>query len=419
MKKWKKYVCMMVILLLSLSVSIPVSAAAKISKTSIVLTKGQSNKLKVTGTKKRVKWSSSRKSVVSVNANGKIKALRKGEAKITAKVGGKKYVCKVKVETPKISKTSVTVSVGKTVRLKMKGTSRKVKWQSDNTYIAAVNSSGVVSGNAPGSCLITAKLGGRKYSCLVSVKQVVKDVAVTDFKLSKHTLDIIEGKSEKISASISPYNATNKKINWVSSDASIASVDSYGNVTGKKIGKTTIVAVCGGIVDSCEINVIEDPAEVTYITYMGEQHTPSGVANKVYVSNWKLNEDFDIAGQTYDGGLKFSISNTFAVLGGGIKQIVSESHYALNKQALDKASDYDRRYIGKFVVGKASGSSPSTAVISILLDGEEVYKTETIDCFTLDIPPFDIDLTGHREMIVKIDCQQSGDPFVVGMVNRD
>lgn len=250
MKKWKKYVCMMVILLLSLSVSIPVSAAAKISKTSIVLTKGQSNKLKVTGTKKRVKWSSSRKSVVSVNANGKIKALRKGEAKITAKVGGKKYVCKVKVETPKISKTSVTVSVGKTVRLKMKGTSRKVKWQSDNTYIAAVNSSGVVSGNAPGSCLITAKLGGRKYSCLVSVKQVVKDVAVTDFKLSKHTLDIIEGKSEKISASISPYNATNKKINWVSSDASIASVDSYGNVTGKKIGKTTIVAVCGGIVDS-------------------------------------------------------------------------------------------------------------------------------------------------------------------------
>ena len=114
-----------------------------------------------------------------------------------------------------------------------------------------------------------------------------------------------------------------------------------------------------------------------------------------------------------------SISNTFAMLGGGVKHIVSESHYALNKQALDKASAYDRRYIGKFVVGKEMSSSPSTAIISILLDGEEVYKTKTINCFTLDIPPFDVDLTGHREMVVRIDCQQSGDPFVIGMVNKD
>lgn len=419
MKKWKGYICVVVILLFALFVSVPVSAAARISQKSIVLTKGQIKKLKVTGTRKKIKWSSSKKSVVSVNANGKIKALRNGKAKIAAKIGGKKYICKVKVETPKLTSNSMTISVGKKVQLKMKGTSRKAKWQSSNTYIATVNSNGEVRGNVPGSCLITAKLGGKKYTCRISVKQVTKDIAVTGFELSSRNLDVIKGKSVKITATISPYNATKKEINWVSSDTSIASVDAYGNVTGKKVGKTTVVAVCSGIVVTCNINVIEDPDAVTYITYMGEQHTPSDVANNVYVSNWKLNEDFDIAGQTYDGGIKISVSNTFAMLGGGVKHIVSETHYALNKQALDKASAYERRYIGKFVVGKEMSSSPSMAVISILLDGAEVYKTETINCFILDIPPFDVDLTGHREMIVKIDCQQSGDPFVIGMVNKD
>lgn len=101
---------------------------------SIILIKGQSKRLKVTGTKKRIKWTSSKKSAVSVNAKGNVKALRKGKAEITAKAGKKKYVCKVRVETPKISKTSMTVSVGKTGRLTMKGTSRKVKWQSSNTW---------------------------------------------------------------------------------------------------------------------------------------------------------------------------------------------------------------------------------------------------------------------------------------------
>lgn len=59
-------------------------------------------KLKVSGTKKKVKWTSSNKKVATVSSKGVVKGKSGGEdkkiCKITAAVGGKKYVCKVTVK---------------------------------------------------------------------------------------------------------------------------------------------------------------------------------------------------------------------------------------------------------------------------------------------------------------------------------
>lgn len=66
-----------------------VQAATKISKTKVALIKGQTTTLKVTGTKKKVTWSSSKKSVATVTSKGKVTAKKKGTATITAKVGSK------------------------------------------------------------------------------------------------------------------------------------------------------------------------------------------------------------------------------------------------------------------------------------------------------------------------------------------
>lgn len=78
--------------------------APKLNKTSITLKEGSSCQLKMIGTRQKVKWSSSAKSVVTVSATGKVKAKqvkKDRSARITASVGGKKYSCRVLVKDVK------------------------------------------------------------------------------------------------------------------------------------------------------------------------------------------------------------------------------------------------------------------------------------------------------------------------------
>ncbi len=53
--------------------------------------------------------------------------------------------------------------------LKLKGTSKTVKWSSSNKKIATVSSSGKVYAKKPGKATITAKVGKKKYKCVVTV----------------------------------------------------------------------------------------------------------------------------------------------------------------------------------------------------------------------------------------------------------
>ncbi len=69
----------------------------KISKKKLTLSVGEKATLKVTGTSKKVSWSSSNKKVAAVSAKGVVTAKKAGSAKITAKVAGKKLVCSVTV----------------------------------------------------------------------------------------------------------------------------------------------------------------------------------------------------------------------------------------------------------------------------------------------------------------------------------
>lgn len=79
----------------------PAAADAKkagLNKKKLLMYVGDTYKLKVNGTKKKVKWSSNKKQVASVTKKGVVKAKSAGAAKITAKAGSKKYNCKVTVK---------------------------------------------------------------------------------------------------------------------------------------------------------------------------------------------------------------------------------------------------------------------------------------------------------------------------------
>lgn len=99
-------------------------AKVKLNKKKLVLTVGKKAKLKVKGTKKKVKWSSSKKKIATVTKKGVVKAKKKGTAKIVAKIGKKKYTCKVVVKAKKKAKvTSKPKAVAK-VTAKPKATAK-------------------------------------------------------------------------------------------------------------------------------------------------------------------------------------------------------------------------------------------------------------------------------------------------------
>ena len=88
-----------------------------------------------------------------------------------------------KVKKPKLNKKKVTLYVGKSVRLKVKGAGKKVKWKSSNKKIATVSSKGKVKAKKKGKAKITAKFGKKKLVCRVTVK-VKKSTAPANSNVS-------------------------------------------------------------------------------------------------------------------------------------------------------------------------------------------------------------------------------------------
>lgn len=77
--------------------------APKLSSTKKTVTAGTSFALKLNGTKRTVKWYTSNKKIATVSSKGVVKTLKAGSVKITAKVGGKSYVCRVTVKAKPVT----------------------------------------------------------------------------------------------------------------------------------------------------------------------------------------------------------------------------------------------------------------------------------------------------------------------------
>ncbi len=83
------------------------------------------------------------------------------------------------------------------------------------------------------------------------------NVAVTGVTVSPTTLELEVGKTSKITATVTPNNATNKKVTWASSSPTVATVDASGTVTGVAAGTANITVTTedGKKTNTCAVTV--------------------------------------------------------------------------------------------------------------------------------------------------------------------
>jgi uncharacterized protein YjdB len=245
--------------------------AVTLDSTSLTLVEGDSQTLTATispsnAENQKVLWSSSNASVATVR-EGVVTAVKAGTATITVKSddGGKTATCEVTVIANGIpvtgvtlDKTSYEMTVGDEFTLSAtvtpdNATNKNVSWSSSNSSVATVDN-GKVTAVKVGTATITVKTedGGKTATCEI----IVKSIPVEGVTLDKTSIEITEGEEIRLTATVTPDNATNKNVSWSSSNSSVATVDN-GKVTAVKAGTATITVRTedGGKTASCEVTV--------------------------------------------------------------------------------------------------------------------------------------------------------------------
>lgn len=245
-----------------------------LDKTSLKLLEGESGKLTATvyplnSTQKTLTWVSDHPDVASVDNEGNVTARKAGTATVTVKVAENvTAVCKVtvisRVTGISLSETTVELKPGEPHQLTatvlpQNASNAEVTWYSDKESVATVSQSGLVTGVGPGETTVHAVTtdGGKMATCLVKVGTPVKGITLS---ISSKTL-YVGDPSLDISATLTPANATDKSLEWSSSDPEVASIAPgaalHAVIKPLKPGKTTITATTkdGGFTASCEVTV--------------------------------------------------------------------------------------------------------------------------------------------------------------------
>ena len=179
----------------------------------------------------------------------------------------------ISVSSVNLNKTSHTLAKGESASLvatvyPSNATNKSVTWSSSNTSVATVSSSGIVTAKSVGlaNITVTTNDGGKKATCLVTVQAGA--VAVTGVTLDESSLLLIEGDTFTLTETVTPSNATNKSVNWSSSNTSVATVSSVGVVTAKSAGSATITVktIDGEKTATCVVTVKAKTVNVTGVS---------------------------------------------------------------------------------------------------------------------------------------------------------
>lgn len=171
---------------------------------------------------------------------------------------------------PKLSKTKITMTVGQSKKLKVKGISKKrtkrIKWKSSKKKVVTVTKTGKIKARKAGKATITAKVGKKKLKCKVVVKRKRKKAtkkkesnsSSKKMWLSKTSVTLQAGSGVDLvlhnAKNVVKWSSSNKKVAWVERDTTYKN---HGAVQAVAKGTTVITAKVDGKTFKCHVKVMQ------------------------------------------------------------------------------------------------------------------------------------------------------------------
>ena len=271
-----------------------------------------------TNIKNTLRWKSSDENIVTVDQNGLVSAISKGNAEIIVETeNGISETCSVEV-TDIILPVSINLidseklidlyEYDKNNKILLKyeilpvnaNFQTKVTWNSSNPEVASIDESGYITINKIGTSIISVSTdNGKTDNCEITV---IESVAPQYIELSKNEINLNINSQYQLKANIFPENAIKEiNIKWNSSNSEIATVDDNGLIRTIGTGEVVITATTeNGKSASCKVNVIEsetliEPESVTldqtYVTIDLNEKNQIKLTEKILPENTNSNNN--------------------------------------------------------------------------------------------------------------------------------
>jgi uncharacterized protein YjdB len=214
-------------------------------------------------------WASSNPSVATVNSSGLATALAAGTTSIAATLGSISGSTTLTVNPATLSSISVTpvnpgIPAGNTVQAAASGTysdgtsrdiTPQVTWNSSDTSVATVNSSGLATAVAAGSATITATSGSISGNTTLTVTAAI----LSSLAVAPATASIVVGTTQPFTAAGTYSDGSTQNITtqvtWTSSGTGTATITSSGLATALAAGFATITASASGKLATATLTV--------------------------------------------------------------------------------------------------------------------------------------------------------------------
>ncbi|MBQ7242678.1 MAG: Ig domain-containing protein [Bacilli bacterium] len=172
-----------------------------------------------------------------------------------------------------LNKTSITLQAGQNFALvatisPANATNKKLVFSSSNKKVATVSRDGRISAVSEGDSiiLVASEDGNANASCYVhvegsvaasSISPATQEILVQEITLNETSVTLQEGESFDLVATISPANATNKKLVFTSSNTEAVTVSQDGRIFAASAGYSLVIVLSedGNASASCYVRV--------------------------------------------------------------------------------------------------------------------------------------------------------------------